>query len=82
VEGIDYFVTGAAAKIRRRAPRGFAAAGTQSWSAEAHFLLVTVDRERVTVRAIGESPRDGLVDIPRYTPSGDLVQGPIAVSRR
>ena len=79
VEGIDYFVTGAAAKIRRRAPRGFAAAGTQSWSAEAHFLLVTVDGERLTVRAIGESPGDGLVDIPRYTPSDELVQGPILV---
>ena len=79
VEGIEYFVTGAGAKIRRRAPRGFADAGTQSWSAEPHFLLVTVDLDRVTVRAIGESPAAALADIPRHTPSGDLVQGPILV---
>jgi hypothetical protein len=77
VDGIDYFVSGAGAKIRRRTPRGFAAAATQSWSAEAHFLLVTIDGERLTVRAIGDSPDGTLVDIPRYTPSGDLVQGPI-----
>jgi len=77
VNGIDYFVTGAGAKIRRRTPRSLGPAGTQSWSAEAHFLLVTIDGDQVTVRAIGESPGETLVDIPRSTPAGDVVQGPI-----
>jgi tartrate-resistant acid phosphatase type 5 len=79
VDGIDYFVSGAAAKIRRRAPRRFAEAHTQSWSGECHFLLVTVDADRMLVRAIGESPGPVLADIPRHTPSGERVQGAIEV---
>ena len=79
--GIDYFVSGAGAKIRRRIPDDFAAAHTQSWSGECHFLLATIDGDRMTVRAIGESHGDALADIPRATPSGDIVQGPIDVGR-
>jgi hypothetical protein len=33
----------------------------------------------MSVRAIGESPGGTLLDIARYTPSGDTVQGPIDV---
>ena len=77
--GIDYFVSGAGAKIRRRIPDDFEGAHTQSWSGECHFLLVTIDANRMTVRAIGESPEEALLDIPRATPSGDIVQGPIPV---
>ena len=79
VDGIDYFVSGAGAKIRRRAPNSFAEAHTVSWSTDCHFLLATIDGHRMTVRAIGESPGDRLVDIPRYTPEGELLQGAITV---
>lgn len=79
--GIDYFVSGAGAKIRRLTPDGFEEARTLSWSGECHFLLVTVDGDEMTVRAIGESPEGELVDIPRMTPAGELVQGPMVVSR-
>jgi hypothetical protein len=51
-----------------------------SWSGECHFLLVTIEGSTMTVRAIGESPEGTLVDIPRLTPSGDVVSGPIVVS--
>ena len=44
--GIDYFVTGAGSKIRRRAPRWFEDAHTETWSGECHFLLVTIDGRR------------------------------------
>jgi tartrate-resistant acid phosphatase type 5 len=77
--GIDYFVSGAGAKIRRRRPNRFEAAHTLSWSGECHFLLVTIDGDRMTVRAIGDSPGPVLMDIPRRTPSDDPVQGPIIV---
>jgi hypothetical protein len=77
--GIDYFVSGAGSKIRRRAPRRFEEAHTVSWSSECHFLLVTIDGDEMIVRAIGEGPEGELVDIPRRTPAGDLVQGPIVV---
>ena len=79
VDGIDYFVSGAGAKIRRQVPDRFAAAHTQTWSGECHFLLCTIDGDRMTVRAIGDSPADTLLDIPRFTPSGESVQGPIEV---
>ena len=81
VGGIDYFVSGAGAKIRRRVPDRFDEAHTLSWSGECHFLLVTIDGDGLTVRAIGESPEGNLLDIVRYTPSGDRVQGPIPLSR-
>jgi hypothetical protein len=77
--GIDYFVSGAGAKIRRRIPDDFDGAHTRTWSGECHFLVATIDGNRMTVRAIGESPDDALMDIPRATPSGEIVQGPIAV---
>lgn len=77
--GIDYFVSGAGSKIRSREPRGFEEAHTQSWSSECHFLLVTIEGAAMTVRAIGEGPEGQLVDIPRRTPGGDLVQGPIVI---
>ena len=77
--GIDYFVSGAGSKIRRRAPRDFEQAHTLSWSSECHFLLVTIDGSTMTVRAIGESADGTIVDIPRRTPEGELIQGPMIV---
>jgi tartrate-resistant acid phosphatase type 5 len=79
VDGIDYFVSGAGAKIRRAVPDAFVAAHTRSWSGECHFLLVTVDGDRMIVRAIGDSPGATLLDIVRHTPSGEAVQGAIDV---
>ena len=77
--GIDYFVTGAGSKIRRRRPTRFDEAHTQSWSGDCHFLLATIDGATMTVRAIGESQDGELIDIPRRTPGGELVQGPVVV---
>ena len=79
-KGIDYFVSGAGSKIRRRTPDRFNDAHTETWAGECHFLLVTIDGGVMTVRAIGESPADSLVDIVRLTPAGEKVQGPMIVS--
>ena len=76
---MTYFVSGAGAKIRRRTPDGFAEAHTLTWSAECHFLLATIAGDRLTVRAIGESPGETLLDIPRYRPSGELETGEMVV---
>jgi len=81
VNGIDYFVSGAGAKSRMLSPNGFEEAHTQTWSGECHFLLVTVDGDQMTVRAIGESPGDTLLDIVRLTPEGERAQGPIVVGQ-
>jgi hypothetical protein len=79
--GIDYFVTGAGSKVRTGTPTGFAAAHTLSWADRAHFLLVTIDNETMTVRAIGELADGRLADVPRLTPSAESVIGPIVVRR-
>ena len=63
----------------RQAPNDFESARTPRWSGECHFLVATIDGDRMTVRAIGESPGSSLVEIARYTPSGELVTGPIVV---
>ena len=79
-DGIDYFVTGGAGKVRTNKPRKFTKARTLSWAAEHHFLLVTVEGNRMTVRPIAEL-RDGkLADIERRDPSGAVVTGPVVVN--
>jgi tartrate-resistant acid phosphatase type 5 len=84
-ERIDYFVTGAGSKLDRGRPDRFAEAHTVSWSNHAHFLLVTIAGSTMTVRVIGEIDNkvgphnDGLLDLPRYTPAGDEVSGPIVL---
>lgn len=81
--GIDYFVTGAAGKFRGGTPDRFEEAGTQSWSAECHYLLVRIDGDRMIVRAIGEQS-DGapaLSDITRHEPAGAVVASPMEVRR-
>jgi tartrate-resistant acid phosphatase type 5 len=80
VDGIEYFVSGAAGKLRRGRPNEFAAAHTVSWSDTPHFLLVTIDGVRMSVRAIGELVGGKLSDIPRRSPSDEFLAGPVEFS--
>jgi len=82
-DGIDYFVTGAAGKLRRTPPDRFEAAHTITWSTQCHFLLARIQGDRMVVRAIGEieGPDDLPTDIVRLDPAGRTVTGPIEVSR-
>jgi hypothetical protein len=82
-DGIDYFVTGAAGKLRRTPPDRFQAAHTVSWSTQCHFLLARIQGDRMIVRAIGEieNPDDRPTEITRHDPAGRPVTGPIEVSR-
>ena len=84
VNGIDYFVTGAAGKFRGAVPDRFAEAHTQSWSHLCHFLLVRIEGDRMVVRAIGEQAATpaALVDIARWTPGGATLSSAIAVRRQ
>lgn len=80
VDGIDYFVSGAAGKFRTNEPDRFREAHTRSWSAQCHFLLVRVVGDRMLVRAIGEpSEAAGLNDIVRLDPDGQPMIGPLEV---
>jgi hypothetical protein len=79
VDGMDYFVTGAAGKLRRGRPDRLAEAHTVSWSDSPHFLLVTLDRHTMTVRAFGELVDGELADIPRRGPNDEFLAGPITI---
>ena len=82
-EGIDYFVTGGGGRARRDPPTRFDAAHTASWSAACHFLLVTVESDLLTVRAVGEGVTDqaALSDIVRIGRDGTEAAEPMLVRR-
>ena len=80
-DGIDYFVTGAGSKVDAGTPDDFEGAHTRSWAGLAHFLLVTIDGNTMSVRAIGELADGQLQDLPRRTPEGALVTGPMVITK-
>jgi tartrate-resistant acid phosphatase type 5 len=80
-QGVDYFVSGAGSKVRKGRPDRLAQAHTLSWADYAHFLLITISGETMTVRAIGELADGQLVDVPRASPAGDPLTGPIVITR-
>ena len=51
-----------------------------SWSDTPHFLLVTIDGSRMSVRAIGELVDGKLSDIPRRSPTDEFLAGPIEIT--
>jgi hypothetical protein len=77
--GVDYFISGAGSKIRSGVPGRMEEAHTVSWAAACHFLLVTIDGNRMIVRAIGETDDGRLVDIERIDGDSQPVKGPIVV---
>ena len=80
-DGIHYFVSGGAGKVRSGAPDRFDEARTQSWSAQCHFLLAHIEHDRMAVRAIGEiaAPDGPLVEIDRRDAGGQPVAGPMTI---
>jgi hypothetical protein len=78
-QGIDYFVTGAGSKVNGGPPDRFAEAFTVSWSERAHFLVVTIRGDRMEIRPFGELVDGALADLPRVTPGGEPVSGPIVI---
>ena len=81
VDGIHYVVSGAAGKLRSEPPTGFEAARTRAWAAEGHFLLVTLDAERILVepvRDVGERGEPELIE-PR-DPRGEPAPAAIEIS--
>jgi len=79
VDGIDYFVTGGGGKLRTGTPDQFVKAHTQSWAAACHFLLINVDGNLMTVRAI-EEEKGALSDLDRTSPSGRVMKSPMQIT--
>jgi tartrate-resistant acid phosphatase type 5 len=78
---LDHFVTGAGGKVRRTPPDRFIEAHTESWATDCHFLLAKISGSTLTVRAIGalDDPSAAPVDITRFTPGREALNGPIEV---
>jgi hypothetical protein len=80
VDDLDYIVSGAGGKLDRRPPPQTDEAGTLSWAAAAHCLLVQATPEALTVVAYGATPHGGRpVPLARTRPDGSTVDDPIVV---
>jgi tartrate-resistant acid phosphatase type 5 len=80
VDGIHYFVSGAAGKFRNEVPDQFVQAHTRSWSSRCHFLLVRIDGDKMVVRAVGELGSTAtLTDISRFAPDGTTISEPMVI---
>ena len=80
VDGIDYLVSGAGGKLDERVPMRFDEAGTRTWAAEAHCLLVQVAEESITIVPMGPTAPGGQpAPIVRRTPEGELTDDPIVL---
>ncbi len=80
LDGVHFFVTGAAGKVRPDRPQHFAEARTQGWAGEAHFLLVDVGPDEARVTPVGgceEGGAPGPIDV--RTATGERVGMPIVV---
>jgi tartrate-resistant acid phosphatase type 5 len=81
-EGIDYFVTGAAGKVRLEAPSDFEEAHTTSWAAAGHFLVVDVSADRMVVTALAALNSDGeLTELLTFDPAGHRAASTFVISR-
>ena len=79
--GIDYFITGAAGKVRKGKPSSddFEAAHTVSWAGTFNFLIVTIDGDRMVVRPMTERHGEPHA-LTRVTPKGEIVAEPIVIT--
>jgi len=80
VDNVHYFVTGAAGKLREDPPNGFEKAHTLSWAAKIHFLLVTIDGRRMSIKAVGADSVETLTEITRLSPTSTEVKDPITIT--
>jgi hypothetical protein len=82
-DGVHYFITGAAGKLRRSPPDKFEEAHTVTWATECHFLLATIAGDTMKVHALGEIdvPDQEPAGITRLDPQGQPHVGPIEIMR-
>lgn len=82
VEGIDYFITGAAGKVRLEPPTKFADAHTNAWAAAGNFLVVEVSAERMVVTALAAlGPNGELLELQTFDPAGHRAASTFVIER-
>jgi tartrate-resistant acid phosphatase type 5 len=77
---VNYFVTGGAGKIRTGDLKKKTKSEIVSWASEYHFLLVTIDGMKATVRAVAATDGGALFDIRRLAPDKSQVSEPIVIN--
>jgi len=83
VDELHYVVSGAGAKLDERTPTRFEEAGTLSWAAVPHCLLVQATPDRLVITPYGPTPRGATpVPIARQHPDGTVTDEPITILRR
>jgi hypothetical protein len=83
VDELQYVVSGAGGKLDERAPTRFGPAGTLSWAAVPHCLLVQVTPDRLVITPYGPTPPGaGPVPIIRRRPDGTATSEPITIVLR
>jgi tartrate-resistant acid phosphatase type 5 len=82
VNGLHYVVSGAGGKLDERTPTRFDEAGTLSWVAQPHCLLIEVTEDRLTIQPYGGTPRGGHPQpIRRHETDGRITDAPIVIHR-
>jgi hypothetical protein len=77
---LDYLVSGAGGKLDTRPPRELAAAGTRSWAAAAHCLLVHATPDALTVVPYGATAPGGRpAPLVRRAADGTRTDAPVVI---
>lgn len=77
---LDYLVSGAGGKLDIRPPHAEAIAGTRSWAASPHCLLVHAAPDAITVVPYGATPPGGQpVPLVRTQPDGTRTDAPLVI---
>ena len=82
LDDLDYVVSGAGGKVDTRPPPRTDEAGTLSWAAAPHCLLVQVAPEALTIVPYAATPPGGRpVPLVRHRPDGSPTDDPIVIRR-
>jgi predicted phosphodiesterase len=81
-EGIHYVVSGAGGKLRHGEPDGLDAAGTRSWAAEPHLLLVEADADHLSLLPLTRIEDGRPAAIAAHSVDGGAAELPIVIPYR
>ena len=80
VDDCTYVVSGAGGKVREDIPDEFAAAGTHTWAAQAHLLLVEIEHNEARLTPVAGLLPDGSVHLmTALSPKNEIRRPPFVV---
>lgn len=83
VAGCTYVVSGAGAKLREDHPESFTRSGTIAWAAQAHLLLIELDRDAARLTPVsGMLPDNQLQLMTALSPDNEVLEPPFVVRAR